>query len=135
MAYNNPGTVTPKEEDSGLTVKIGVPKWLKTMWSTTAGRWFKNDNGYSMFFKILAGLILAPIAGGITIALQQAPTPFIFSQVLVIIGLLGIVAMATMDDNPTAKQTFWRWMTTTAVWYVAAVIGLAEIHVISAMVV
>ena len=134
MAYNDIGPVPSAKEDSDLTVRIGVPKWLKTVWSTTVGCWFKHDDIYSAFFKILGGLILAPIAGGATIAAYNGSVSFILTQVLVTIGLLGIVGMATMDDGPTAKQTFWRWITTTIVWYAASVIGIVEIYIIRAMI-
>ena len=133
MAYNNPGTISPKEEDSGLTVKIGVPKWLKTMWSNTVGRWFKHDDVYSAFFKLLVGSLLAPLAGAFLIGLNNSPMPFIVSQLIVIVGLLGIIAMARMDDSLTAKEMFWIWMTTTVAFYVAAVIGLIEIYGFRAM--
>jgi hypothetical protein len=124
----------PKDDLSILHISFKPPKWLKTMWSTTVGRWFDDDDGYSLFFKAIGFLVLAPVAGFFTLFAHAAPVPFILSVLIVMIILLAIIGMATVDDCPTAKQTFWRWMTTTVVWYVMSVIGIIEMYAIRAMV-
>ena len=137
MTYNNPEIKMSgsAKEDTGLTVQIGIPKWLKDMWLATAGRWFKYDDGYSFLFKVIGFLCLAPVAGFFAALAHAIPAPAIVSVVIVMVCLLGIVGMATMDDNPTAKQTFQRWMVSTVVFYIMAGIGLVEIFAVAAMVV
>lgn len=124
-----------KEDDKGLTVQIGIPKWLKTMWSTTAGSWFKYDDGYSILFKVIGFLVLAPVAGFFAALAHSIPAPAIFSVAAMMLFILFCVGMFSIDDGPTAKETFWRWMTATVVFYLMAGIGILEIFAIQAMVV
>ncbi len=120
--------------EEGLTVQIGVPQWLKTMWSTTVGSWFEDDDGYSLLLKFIGFLVLAPLAGLLLMLAYHVPGPAILGTIIVLISVLAVVGMATIDDMPTAKQTVWRWITSSVVFYILGGIGLVEIYAVMALV-